>query len=598
MDFNPSKKLYSFDLFDSLVSRPVKKPAMIFNIIEEGGVAYKYIGLSFFGFKRIRVLAERLARFMSSSEDINLFDIYRVLGWFLHRPSEVLRREVALELALIKPIRSNVEFLKTLTHCGRVCCIVSDMYLPSSVIGRIIRKNIGDVDYLVSSKEGKTKASGNLFRVLMGRYLVGAEDIQHFGDNAHSDYRVPRSIGIESVLLPSMDMPGKYRYLYDAFCSRVKDSTFYNVGYSLVGPCALAFASFIAEDARKRKLDRVIFAARDSYLIKEAFDSLDTGIESVYVRLSRRALYVPSFFVHGDYDKFFEGRVSATEFFSRIGVKCPDAYYNLNPSDNRALFVSYLESIDFLKSAREEYVLLKKYMQDNGFFGSVGFVDLGWRGSLQASISEILGEQCNIHGYYFGSIASSDKHTAFYFQNGKPFSRCSIVFQALPVFEFLFTEPVYTLCCVKDAEGGGFDFEYIYDEPSGQLELRREISSGARHFFNDVSGVYGFLASDSFLRLAALDSILRKYLVCPSREFVEAFRGVGHSEGFGGARYGQVVSDSPATWAGYRNSYWRSAYVHRGPLYLRVIHMFIYSSFGMFLVLNRKRFFRIFRRAQ
>ena len=586
MHLPDDKRLYSFDLFDTLISRPLKRPGMVFDILGRLDVRYRFPFMGAFGFKLWRVLAERVARRLSRREDISIFKIYRILGLFVKSPADLLRKELAVEMALVQPIRENVDALMALVEQGKQCCVVSDMYLPPAVIRRMIRQNVGDIDFLVSSREGVTKSSGKMFQTLLSRYDLAAGEVLHVGDNPRSDHAVPLALGIEAVLVPALDRPGKAKGLYDAFCSRVEGRPFHEVGYALVGPCCVAFARFIADDAMRQGLERVIFAARDGYLIKAAFDALNTGIESVYVRLSRRALYVPSFAVHGDYERFFEGRISAADFFSRIGLSCPPALATLDPVRHKRKFMRHLEELDFVTMAAEEAAVVRAYLRAKGFSGRVGFVDLGWRASLQSALQDLCGDACSIQGYYFGSIVRADQHRAFYFENGRPYSRCATVFQALPVFEFLFTEPVHTLRRVHRNDDDSFDFDFVRDEPDAQLALRTDVAAGARRFMHDIAGLLTVLNGSGVGGQADLDPILARYLSNPPAAFIRSFAGVGHAEGFGGSKYGALLPDSKKTLIGYRNAYWRSAYVASGGG-IKLLHRLLYSRLGMFLILNR-----------
>lgn len=586
----PGKALYSFDLFDTLVARPVKRPGMVFYLLDRLGVDYRFPLLGLLGFRFWRVLAERVARRLSRHEDIDLFDIYRVLALVIRSPAAQLRRELAVELALLQPMAPNVEVLTGLLARGKRCCIISDMYLPPATIGRIIRRHVGEVDFLVSSREGLTKRSGGLFRRMLDRYRLAPAEVQHFGDNPGADDEVPRRLGIDTVLLPGLNRPGRPRSFYDVFCLREAEASgFHQAGYEIVGPCSIALARFIAEDARRRGLSRVIFAARDGYLLKEAFDALGTGIDSAYVRLSRRALYVAGFALHDDYERFFEGRVSAADFFARLGFECPGELALLDPACHRQAFIDALKRLGFEAAAHEESAIMRDYLRAHGFAGQVGFVDLGWRGSLQAAVQNLCGEACRIHGYYFGSITDTVEHRAFYFQNGRPLARCATVFQALPVFEFLFTEPVHTLRRIRRSrQGEGFEHEFVADEPDSQVALRHQVAAGARRFFADIAGLLPMLENSGCGGAAELDPILKRHLQRPSAEFIRFFAGIGHAEGFGGSKYGSLLPEEKKSLIGYRNAYWRSAYVS-GNAWLRLLHRLLYSRLGMFLILNRAR---------
>lgn len=624
----PGKALYSFDLFDTLVTRPLKRPGMVFYLLGRLGVDYRLPLLGLLGFRFWRVMAERVARRLSRDEDINLFDIYRVLAFVIRSPAVQLKRELAVELALLQPIVPNVEVVTELLAEGKQCCIVSDMYLPSATIGRIIRKHVGKVDFFVSSREGLTKRSGKLFRHMLECYRLAPAEVQHFGDNPVADDDVPRRLGIDTVLLPGLNRRGRPLSVYDVFYPRAinvaaagtvvpastipreaaestfnqsalnqggrsaREESFFRAGYDLVGPCSIALARFIAADARRQGLSRVIFAARDGYLLKEAFDTLGTGIDSRYVRLSRRALYLAAFALSGDYERFFEGRVSAADFFSRLGFDCPAALLALDPARHRQSFINALKQLGFEAVAHEEALVMRDYLYAQGFAGKVGFVDLGWRGSLQAAVQELCGEACRIHGYYFGSIADAVEHRAFYFEHGRPLVRCATVFQALPVFEFLFTEPVHTLRRVRRGrQSASFEYEFVADEPERQFGLRHRVADGARRFFADIGGLLPMLEKSDCGGTADLDSILQAHLKHPSADFICAFTGVGHAEGFGGSKYDNLLPAEGKSLAGYRNAYWRSAYVS-GSAGLGLLHRLLYSRLGMFLILRRARIVR------
>lgn len=583
------RKLYSFDLFDTLVRRPLRHPALVYNLLDCGSVAYRWPGLAWCGLRFWRVLAERIARLRAGRRDVDLIAIYRVLGLVVHAPARLLRREVALELALLQPITETVALLRSLQTAGERCCIVSDMYLPRAVMRRIIRRHVGEVDVLVSSTHGLSKRDGELYAYLLQHYGVQADEVQHFGDNPQADFERPRALGINAVLLPNPVQSSRWRGFHDAFRLAGEEDAFHAAGYRVLGPCALAFARFLARRASEHGLSQLVFAARDTYLLKEAFDSLGTGIETGYVRLSRRALYVASFALHGDYDRFFEGRVNAVDFFARLDLECPAALQYLDPLQHRATFIATLEALNFPLRAAQEAKVLQAYLSANGFSGKLGFVDLGWRGSLQSALAELM-PGCSIHGFYFGSITDRVPHDAFYFHNGRPLRRCAQVFQALPLFEYLFTEPVYSLRRVRQTEDG-FEFDYVEDEAPAQVLRREQVAAGARHFLADTVGVLPMLPPPGEAccdRPVALAVVLDTYLARPDANLVASFRQLGHAEGFGGVRYGSLVAEGPRTVRGWRNSYWRSAYVADHRL-LRLLHRLFYSAPGMFIILRQAR---------
>lgn len=588
-----NKKLYSFDLFDTLIFRPLKRPFQVFDLVEcTGAVNYRFPGLNVFGFRRWRVLAERVARKLSKKEDISIWQIYRLLGWVVLNPAKVLKQELALEYALLKPIPENVRVVASLVNQGKQCCIVTDMYLPLRFLHKIIQRNVVQgVNVFASSSFGATKRSGNLYKLVAEHYGLDFSEIQHVGDNHHSDYIVPIQLGMSANRLPDRSVRDSSSSIFEYFAPNdIQDNTFAKLGYSLVGPACVAFAKFIKEDLDRRKINKVFFCARDTYLIKEAFDQLAPEATSRYLRLSRRALYVPAFSYHSDYERLFEGRISGREFFERLDIETPEHLYDLDPSKNKPLFIRALKQRNFIQSSQDEAGVLLDYLKAQDFTGNVALVDLGWRGTLQQSLQSIFGEQCKITGYYFGSIVRSDDMHGFYFENCVPLRRFSRLFQALPVFEFLFTEPVQSLKRIRDNEGE-FGYEYVEDEQQEQIELRQEIAKGCRQFIADYGRIVHMLDCDGRNYLKSLDILFDRYLVKPDAEIIDAFNGIGHAEGFGGSKYAEIVNKEAFTLSGYRNSYWRAAYVATAKGFMgfvgRRLHSAIYSPMVVGLIYKR-----------
>lgn len=592
-----TKKLYSFDLFDTLISRPLKRPFYVFDLVECTGVVnYRFPGFGVFGFRRWRVLAERLARKLGKKEDISIWQIYRVLGWFVLSPAKVLKQELALERALLKPIPENVHVVASLVDQGKQCCVVTDMYLPLCFLRRIVREHVAHgVDIFASSSLGTTKHSGNSYKRVAEHYGLDFSEIQHIGDNRYSDCIVPQRLGMAVYRTPDRSVRDASSTLFEYFAPHddFKNNTLAKLGYSLVGPACVAFAKFIKDDVERRGIDKVFFLARDTYLIKEAFDQLAPEATSCYLRLSRRALYVPAFSFHANDERLFQGRISGREFFERLDVATPEHLCDLDPCENRALFMQALKESSFFQVSQEDARVLVDYLRAQDFIGDVALVDLGWRGTLQESLKSVLGEQCRMTGFYFGSLVGSVDMHGFYFDNFSPLRRFSRIFQALPVFEFLFTEPVRSLKRICRHEGE-FRYEYVEDEDQEQIELRQEIAKGCRQFLEDYGSVAHMLQCDGRRSLESLDALFNRYLVRPDAEIIDAFNGIGHAEGFGGSKYAQIVDKGAFTLSGYRNSYWRAAYVSTATGFMgwlgRRLHAMIYSPMVVGLIYKRHDF--------
>lgn len=181
------KHIISFDVFNTLILRKTKKPSDVFMQINDGTV---------FGMKRIS--AEKKARSCNVKEDVTLSDIYKFL------PEYDENKEIKKEIELCYANPKAIQLYNTLRKRGKEIIIVSDMYLPREVICIILKNSgydIDDVPIYVSSEYGKTKRTGNLYKVVLKDHQ--GQRIVHIGDNVISDYLIPKLLGIEAILCSS-----------------------------------------------------------------------------------------------------------------------------------------------------------------------------------------------------------------------------------------------------------------------------------------------------------------------------------------------------------------------------------------------------------
>lgn len=357
-----------------------------------------------------------------------------------------------------------------------------------------------------------------------------------------------------------------------------------DLGHDLVGPCALAFAGFIAAELQRRPVDKVLFGARDTYLVKDAFERLAPDLPGTYFRISRRALYLAEYAVTGDPKHFFEGRIDAADFFGRLGISGARDLSELEPRRNRELFLEVARESGLDEIAAAELALVRTYLRDVGFVGRVAFVDLGWRGNLHDAIARIVGPACRIHGYYFGIVPDAKDKSGYYFSGRRPWRRYSRLAQAIPPFEFLFTEPAASLRRLV-AAGPGYAFESVDDEDEEQIASRHRIAKGCRRYLEEripalPKGSFEWAAR----MLPGIDSTIDAHLLGPSPDIVDALSGVWHSHSFGGTHRTRLGPAAEFHLSGYVDSTWRAGYIlaskPRSSLAWRM-HRLVASPIGM-----------------
>ena len=164
---------YSFDVFDTCLARRYIRPTDLFHVLAERmAVRSRSVG---FGEEEVRELAadriraEQAARAQHVDEDILIDDIYRsftsLSRWGIDA-AEMQLAEIDLELESVRPIRETQRRIERLRSHGHRLIFMSDMYLPSTVLRRMLIEHglaLGDEPLYVSGELGVTKRSGKLF---------------------------------------------------------------------------------------------------------------------------------------------------------------------------------------------------------------------------------------------------------------------------------------------------------------------------------------------------------------------------------------------------------------------------------------------------
>lgn len=292
----------SFDIFDTLIFRPVALPTDVFYMMGER--------LDLLDFKNVRVWAEWDARMKCRQKnghmEVSLQDIWKNLEEDTGlNAEEGMRLECEIEEKLCYANPYMLQVWKHLQELEKRMIIVSDMYLPRSCIERILQKAgyTGAERIYISNEYGENKAGGDLFHRVI-RDFSGAH-IVHIGDNPHSDQKMAKASGLDilpyqnvnkNVLLyRPMDMSsmigGAYRGLVSnhLYNGSEKFSIDYEYGYVYGGLFVVGYCHFIHEYYEQHYLDRLLFLARDGDILNRVYQKLYPDDRTVYVYWSRKA---------------------------------------------------------------------------------------------------------------------------------------------------------------------------------------------------------------------------------------------------------------------------------------------------------------------
>lgn len=438
--------LYSFDIFDTLVTRRVATPEDIFLLIQ-----YKltdcnnipdFIKNNFFLIRKEAEAYTRLCLCSDSSNSIRevTFDeIYETIknSYKLNDEQITLLKELEIdtELKNLVPVQKNIDLLKSYVQSSHKVVLISDMYLPQ----RILRKMLthidcvfSDITIYVSSDYFGSKSDGELFDIVKNKEKIEYSNWTHYGDNIQSDFRVPALKGIKSVLVKPDNNLKLLKYLKKqnsnslffsyvlgsvklALFENSKNSKSFSFGASFSAPLLYSYVSWIINCALENNLKTLHFIARDGYFPKMIADLIikerNLDIKTKYIYGSRIAFRIPN---KDSFDEFIN--TVCIKEYSYIDLKTlcyrfqidVKEFCNLLEIDNslgnlskkqRCLIADKIKNNlkvrnYFINLFEERRELLKEYFKQQIDYSQeeVYFVDLHGSGKTQDYVSDILNE--------------------------------------------------------------------------------------------------------------------------------------------------------------------------------------------------------------
>lgn len=459
---NPNIKLYSFDIFDTLITRTTAYPTGIFSIMQkilQTDNRYqnipKFVADNFF---TMRTEAETFVRghnlYKLSLIDVTLDDIYNIIRNNQDLDDVQIEQLKALELECEKnnivPVKANVEKLKNLVNAGEKVILISDMYLSSKQIKELLISvdNIfKDIKIYVSNEHNKAKHRGDIYDYIAQEENIAYSEWKHYGDNFWADIQVAndKQILTEYTPIPEFKPYEKMlldKYYYDAFyegtigCARATrinstdKSDTYEFGVSFAGPILYNYCNWLIQKALKCNLKTLYFVARDGYVLKEITDTiisqLNLDIKTKYIYGSRKAWRIITEtnidnllfgFFHEYEDRYSSAflakhlNLSPEEFYNVTGIEYSDK--KINSEDVHKLYDRLKDDENFKKvciqANKPRYEILSKYLKQelNLDEAKIAFVDISGSGRTQDALADI------IRNFYNGEIISLYFHMEY-----------------------------------------------------------------------------------------------------------------------------------------------------------------------------------------
>lgn len=457
----PETRLIAFDIFDTLLSRPLINPETIKKLVAarveaETGALYE----------AYRASAEGQAR-QAKGSDVGLDDIYARLGELTNlspaRLAELRGLEEALEKASLAPRPEALTLFKEAQATGKPVILLSDMFLPRILLEEVLHEHgfEGWQALFVSNEVGLRKDEGKLYAHALAQFALKPAQMLMIGDNERADVQIPVDMGASTLhLLRAVELArGLPRFsgllaqherqpdlhaeltlglvirknfgplqLSNLDPASLVPVTPYHLGYSLLGPLLVSFAQWLMEMARAFSIERLYFLAREGKPIQQVFDCWSGGLKdtprSEYLALSRRAA---GFAAISTLDDIFD--IARTIYFpntlekflhTRYGIHLSDARWaelsqSLNIQRNTEITVQNRQIdhlIPLLKAlegeimarATQERTALLRYLKNKGVSQDdhQAVVDVGYSGSVQKYLNKLLSSEQvrKVHGLY------------------------------------------------------------------------------------------------------------------------------------------------------------------------------------------------------
>lgn len=449
--------LYSYDIFDTVLTRRTANPHGIFAIMQDKLKSSKddiptEVRENFY---ELRIQGERLARYSyckGNCEEITLAQIYQTMNTTRmltdSMVEELIGLECETEIENIIPVPVIVKKIQEHLKKKEDVIFISDMYLDKEVVYQLLEKadeQFRNIPLYLSSDIGKTKRSGKLFQFIQEEWQVSFCDWQHTGDNSISDISVPEKLGIRVNQVPNRKLlPLEKAILendeddvsFQLLVGISKNARILNelkgiesVGTSLGGFILGSYIKWILNDALGRGIKKLYFIARDGYVLKKIADTfiekMGYNISTKYLYGSRKAWRMAAQIsedmdvlklYHSSTPEFLRDLKSVADIFeitffelSEFLPKGLGANYRLSRLDTDVLF-KYLDEykefkIYLAKKNKEKRKMVLAYLGQEIDLQEreIAFVEVGGTGYTQKCLENILSDIYDGHmsTYFF-----------------------------------------------------------------------------------------------------------------------------------------------------------------------------------------------------
>ena len=444
-------KVYSFDIFDTLLFRTVKSVRDIYHRTYD---KYKDIFPDYLDaeeWSNLRVEIENKARGKNikenNSSEIYLKDAYELLPPFIKEPYLIMEAEYNTEKEICFANKEIYEVLKNIkAHGNSRIILISDMYYTSKELKEILENGGIDLSLIdeiyVSCEAGCSKKYKKLYEYVLEHEKIAAKEMLHIGDNEYSDYSVPKQYGIDAVLYDVISH-SEYNHsflkieslLYNCKATEIyalrnltaniysnkysgEEQFWYQYGVMIFGPLCAGATEWVLDEAVKSGINRIFPLMREGQflcrLLNEASKHREEHFDIRPLYISRKAVFLPSLTKPTEKDILYVFKshgILVKDVFAIFGVEdLSDTYkefafkevanakkiiykeHNLW-AELFELFTSKAVLDRISENAKRERENLLLYLDSFDIKRPYITWDMGWRGYTQAALDKILSEE-------------------------------------------------------------------------------------------------------------------------------------------------------------------------------------------------------------
>lgn len=412
----------TFDVYDTLLRRIVFKDRDLWKLVDQEWE--KRFGAKSFNFYAERSKADKIARKAYDYSEVNIDEIYEHLSNLIGEDNAKRCKtlELDFEHTLVTPNKPIVDAFYYALSKGKDVYIISDMYLRHTDVESALH-NIGVKGYkklFVSCEYRATKhESGELYKIVSQDINVDVTNILHIGNDKNADVNKASIVGADTYWVREQsnthyidekksDISLDFSLLngFISKYSKEEDNLAYKLGFEVFGPIISGFLYWIGQHKIKEKLDKVIFLARDGYILEDICKENHILGDTEYFYLSRRSMVVPMIQYQESLEdilnlyKSWPTKSSATILFDKLGLENNfNLLYQFGISESEEFtkkeliqdsrIVKLFESVKHIvyENSINESNLLKQYIESLGSNVRIGIVDLG-SGTIYNSLVE------------------------------------------------------------------------------------------------------------------------------------------------------------------------------------------------------------------